>query len=311
MVGIVIVSHSRKIAEGLEELARSMTPGITVPIAFSGGTGDPHSPLGTDASAVYGAIQAVDSPDGVCIFSDLGSARLAAETAVELFPAEARGRLVCCNAPLVEGVLAAAARAAGGADLPTVLAEAERAKADTSPRQSDTGETDGDEQAGGITLELVLSNPHGLHARPAARMVSLLGRFGCAARLKNSTRANAWADAKSMSGVLTRDARKGDRVLFRFQGEDAQAARSALLELAAEGFGDGSPAEVVARRESEAPSDRTGPAPTALPAALPSAARFATGRPSPRSPIEPRPPPPARWPASRAQSSARAVRFGS
>ena len=50
MVGIVVVSHSARLAEGVVELAREMA-GDEVPIAAAGGLDEPGEPLGTDAVA--------------------------------------------------------------------------------------------------------------------------------------------------------------------------------------------------------------------------------------------------------------------
>src|ERR671911_542161 len=61
MVGIVVVSHSARLAEGVVELAREMA-GDDVPIAAAGGLDEPGEPLGTDAVRVMAALQEV--PEG-------------------------------------------------------------------------------------------------------------------------------------------------------------------------------------------------------------------------------------------------------
>ena len=107
MVGIVIVSHSARLAEGVRELAQQMTQG-RVPLALAGGLDDPEHPIGTDTMKVLAAIDAVYSPDGVVVLMDLGSALLSAETALEFLPDDRRGHVFLSRAPLVEGALAAA-----------------------------------------------------------------------------------------------------------------------------------------------------------------------------------------------------------
>jgi phosphocarrier protein FPr len=82
MLGIVIVSHSAKLAEGVEELARQMTQG-QVPLVAAGGIDDPDNPIGTDAMRIYAAIEQVYSDDGVLVLMDMGSALLSAEMALE------------------------------------------------------------------------------------------------------------------------------------------------------------------------------------------------------------------------------------
>jgi len=128
MVGLVIVSHSAKLAEGVAELARGMA-GPDVRLAATGGLDFPDRPLGTDANLVQQAIEQVYSDEGVLVLMDLGSAVLSAEMAVDALPPEQRKRIVLCEAPLVEGAIAAAAQASIGNTLEQVAAEARGALA--------------------------------------------------------------------------------------------------------------------------------------------------------------------------------------
>ena len=121
-VGIVVVSHSAKVAEGTAEMVRQMV-GEAVPLAWSGG--DPGGGLGCDVAAITAALAAAWSDDGVAVLVDLGSAAMHAQLAVEALPEERRGRVVICEAPLVEGAVVAAAEASGGSDLEAVRAMAE------------------------------------------------------------------------------------------------------------------------------------------------------------------------------------------
>ncbi|MGB2951775.1 MAG: hypothetical protein WBB74_00125, partial [Gaiellaceae bacterium] len=89
MVGIVIVSHSATLAEGVAEVAGEMA-GSEVRLELAGGLDAPGSPLGTDAVRVAEAIERADSGDGVLVLMDLGSAVLSAETALDLLPPERR-----------------------------------------------------------------------------------------------------------------------------------------------------------------------------------------------------------------------------
>ena len=122
MVGIVVVSHSAELARGVVELARQMG-GEEVRVEEAGGMDD--GSIGTDAVRVQAAIERAMSGDGVLVLMDLGSALMSAEMAVELM--EGDGRVVLSEAPLVEGAVAAAAAARGGASLDEVRAEAGRA----------------------------------------------------------------------------------------------------------------------------------------------------------------------------------------
>jgi dihydroxyacetone kinase phosphotransfer subunit len=121
-VGIVIVSHSPKIAEGTADMVRQMV-GESVPLAFTGG--NPDGDLGTSVEAIMSAIGAAWSEAGVAVLVDLGGAETNSEMAVEFMPEERRGRIVVCNAPLVEGAVIAATESSGGSSLDVVRRTAE------------------------------------------------------------------------------------------------------------------------------------------------------------------------------------------
>ena len=121
-VGIVIVSHSPKVAEGAAEMVRQMV-GDDVPLAWTGGTSG--GGLGTSFEAITDAIHRAWSDAGVAILVDLGGAETNSEMAIESLPAAKRKRAVVCNAPLVEGAVIAATEASGGSDLETVRRVAE------------------------------------------------------------------------------------------------------------------------------------------------------------------------------------------
>lgn len=121
-VGIVIVSHSPKIAEGAADMVRQMV-GDSVPLAWTGG--NPDGGLGTDVAAIMAAIERAWSDAGVAILVDLGGAETNSEMAIELLDEERRGRVVVCEAPVVEGAVIAATEASGGATLAAVQRTAE------------------------------------------------------------------------------------------------------------------------------------------------------------------------------------------
>jgi phosphocarrier protein FPr len=121
-VGLVVVSHSRPLAEAAVTLARQMLPGRELAIEVAAGTED--GGLGTDAVAISAAMAAADSGNGVVVLMDLGSAVLSAETALELLDDDVRERVLLSPGPLVEGLIGAAVVAAGGADRDRVAAEA-------------------------------------------------------------------------------------------------------------------------------------------------------------------------------------------
>lgn len=121
-VGIVIVSHSAKIAEGAADMVRQMV-GDTVPLAWTGGNAD--GGLGTDVGAIMAAIDRAWSDAGVAILVDLGGAETNSEMAVEMLGEPRCRHIVVCNAPIVEGAVIAATEASGGASLDAVKRTAE------------------------------------------------------------------------------------------------------------------------------------------------------------------------------------------
>ncbi|GLZ04029.1 PTS fructose transporter subunit IIA [Actinomadura sp. NBRC 104412] len=120
MVGIVVVSHSRTLSEGVAELARALGVGKA---AVEPAGGDAEGGMGTSIELVERAVETVQDGDGVVLLADLGSSVLTARLVIE----DADGDVVLADAPLVEGAVAAASMAATGADLPTVVAAAESA----------------------------------------------------------------------------------------------------------------------------------------------------------------------------------------
>jgi dihydroxyacetone kinase phosphotransfer subunit len=125
VIGIVIVAHSAKLAEGVKEMADQMAKGL-VPIAAAGGVDD-HT-LGTNADRIYEAIQQVYRDEGVLVLFDLGSALFSTQIALERLDPERQARVLLSEAPLVEGAIVAAVEASLGHDLATVNAAAVAAK---------------------------------------------------------------------------------------------------------------------------------------------------------------------------------------
>jgi phosphoenolpyruvate---glycerone phosphotransferase subunit DhaM len=121
MVGLVLVSHSKRLAEGLAELIAQLAADVTV--VAVGGTDDGR--IGTSPDAVTAALAAADSGDGVVVIPDLGSAVLSVRVALEDAGTDSA---VLVDAPFVEGAVSAAVTAATGATLAEVVAEAESAR---------------------------------------------------------------------------------------------------------------------------------------------------------------------------------------
>jgi dihydroxyacetone kinase phosphotransfer subunit len=121
-VGLVVVSHSSRIAEGTAELAGQMA-GPDVRIVPAGGLED--GSIGTDAARIAVSIGEADAGAGVVVLADLGSAVLATRTALELLGNPGNVRL--SRGPIVEGAVIAAVQASTGSTLDEVLEAAEAA----------------------------------------------------------------------------------------------------------------------------------------------------------------------------------------
>lgn len=122
MVGIVVVSHSSELAEGLAALASQMA-GPEVRIEPAGGL--PGGGLGTDEDRVRAAIKAADQGAGVVILGDLGSAIL---TVRHVLDRHGNGHVRLADAPIVEGAIAAAVTASADMPLDDVVRSAEDAR---------------------------------------------------------------------------------------------------------------------------------------------------------------------------------------
>ena len=320
MVGIVIVSHSARLADGVVELAREMA-GPDVAIVAAGGLDLPDRPLGTDAALIARAIEAAWADDGVLVLMDLGSAVLSAEMAAEMMPDERRSRLVLCEAPLVEGAVAAAVAARLGDPLDQVAAEARGglagkvahlagsarvgpAPAPRPPRPPwppwarPPAAAPGEGPA--LELRITVTPRLGLHARPAARFVQTVGRFDATVTAENVTAPAGPASARSLNGVATLGVQQGHEVLIKATGPQAAQVLAAVRELAGRDFDEPRPpVPLLSRRRRasagrRAAGPRTAPSCAASPAprAWPSGMRSICGRRRWRCLASPAPTPP-------------------
>lgn len=138
MVSLVLVAHSQRLLDALVELVGETVAGAPA-CHVAGGTDDGR--MGTSLRRVLDACRAAlsGSPEGALLLYDAGSAWLTIGFALDELGEEERKRLHVSHAPLVEGTLAAAARAAGGAGLQeTAEAAAEALARDKQPDRMDS-----------------------------------------------------------------------------------------------------------------------------------------------------------------------------
>jgi PTS hybrid protein len=222
-VGLVVVSHSARLAAGVAEVAEQMAPNVAVVPA--GGTAE--GGIGTDYDAVATAIERADSGAGVVVLYDLGSARMIAEMAVETAD---NARLA--DAPLVEGSVAAAVCAEGGADVAGV-AQAAEAAADATPAEPVPNVPSVADATAEVTI--TLTNEIGLHARPAATVARAMTGFDAAVTVHFGA---AKADGRSVLALMGLGARGGDEITVTATGPQADEALTTFQSLAADNFGE-------------------------------------------------------------------------
>lgn len=223
-VGLVFVSHSSKIADGLVDLARQMAPDVALRAA--GGTDDDG--IGTSFDLVSAAIGKADSGDGVVVLCDLGSAILTAETALDFLADDARARVTIVDAPLVEGGVAAAVAAQTGEARDGVAAAARTAYGHQAASAGDVAEPAG---SSGYSRVVTIVNRDGLHARPAADFVKLAGTFTSRVTVNGK-------DAKSLLAIMALGLVRGRDAEIATEDPEGRPAVDALADLVASGFGE-------------------------------------------------------------------------
>ncbi|QUY47560.1 dihydroxyacetone kinase subunit DhaM [Serratia plymuthica] len=238
MINIVVVSHSAQLARGVEELARQMMRGDGCKLVLAAGVDDVEHPIGTDAIKVMEAIESVADGAGIVVLMDLGSALLSAETALDLLDPQLAAKVRLCSAPLVEGALAAVVAANSGAGLEQVLAEAQGA---LLAKQAQLGEAAPAAKSvelpltQGKSVSWTVQNPHGLHARPAARLAEALAPFEAELVLEKQGQC---ANPRSLNQLALLQVRHGDTVRLIADGPQAEQALAAFRALAEQHFGE-------------------------------------------------------------------------
>ncbi|WCE32148.1 phosphoenolpyruvate--protein phosphotransferase [Vibrio sp. SCSIO 43137] len=239
MVGIVVVSHSEMLADGVVLLANQMTQG-RCKIAAAGGIDDPENPIGTDAVRIMMAIEEVYEESGVVVLMDMGSALLSTEMALELIDPEMAEHVALCSAPIVEGTMAASVAASAGLPLSAVLEEAAGSLSAKREHLGEEEETPAENEAvqtldQAIEFEWTVLNPHGLHARPAAAIVSELAGFEAELRIEKS---GQQVNAKSLNAIAKLGVKLDDTIKLLASGSDAMTAVEAFKALANNHFGE-------------------------------------------------------------------------
>jgi PTS hybrid protein len=232
-VALVLVSHSARLAEGARELAAQMAPEVLIVVAGGDGAGG----LGTSFDLVEEALTAATA-DGrsAVVLTDLGSAVLTTESVLELLDEDVAARVHLADAPFVEAAVAAGVTAAGGAPVGEVLGAAVAAGAGF-PHAVPAGEVDvapapaHDDHAGVITAHVLVRNPLGLHARPAAVLARMMAGFDAAVQVDG-------VNGASVLELMQLGATQGRTLEVAASGPQARVAVDAFVGAVEEGFGE-------------------------------------------------------------------------
>ncbi|MGC5629206.1 dihydroxyacetone kinase phosphoryl donor subunit DhaM [Georgenia sp. Z1344] len=243
-VALVAVSHSKGLADGVVELAAQMAADVRV--VGVGGTDDGR--IGTSFDAVEAAVtDLLDDAEvtGVVLVADLGSAAMTIDSVLEMHDDEPVRH---ASGPLVEGVVAAAVEAQGGGDLAAVagaVAAAARSLVesaggdDAGPAGADGAEVstgDSDDDAGSapagdaVTETVVIEDPMGMHARPAAAIATTAAGFTAAVTIDG-------ADARSVLALMAKNIKAGTELTVQGTGADAAEAVAAVVKVIADATG--------------------------------------------------------------------------
>ena len=239
-VGLVLVSHSPALAAAARELALEFIGGPAPRIAIAAGRAD--GATGTNATRVAAAISEASQGVGVVVLTDLGSAVLAADMALELLNGRIDARVV--PAPFIEGLLAAVVRASAGDDVDTVAREASAA---LDPKRAllpgDDGVVEAPTQPDSdaahppeVVAVVTVRNEGGLHARPASELAALAAGFSSDITLTVAGRPAA--PARSMLSISMLVAGPGTIMRIAANGDDAREAVDAISALIEGGFGE-------------------------------------------------------------------------
>ena len=109
MITIILVSHSRKISDGLVDMISEMIPSKNVTVLSAGGTED--GGIGTDPMLIKTFIEAHQTCERIYLFADIGSSIMSIETVLDLIDLELKAKCFYMDAPLVEGAFVASVQA--------------------------------------------------------------------------------------------------------------------------------------------------------------------------------------------------------
>ncbi|HBO34707.1 MAG TPA: hypothetical protein DD636_08275 [Anaerolineaceae bacterium] len=252
MVNILLVSHSYKLAQGTAELVRQMAPSSELKIRVAAGLGDEHDEIGTNAVEIMEVLSELAENNDVLVIMDLGSAVLSTEMALQMLDEDVASRVRMCPAPFVEGAIAAGVQANIGSPIQEVYYEAMNALAakkqqivieEEAPEPQaalELADLEPDVNYGDETAELqiTVTNPSGLHARPAATFIQTVKKYDAKLTVTNRTNATEPVVVKGMISVMLLAAKQGDELFLQATGPDKDVVLAELKDLFLANFGE-------------------------------------------------------------------------
>ncbi|MFN8098698.1 MAG: phosphoenolpyruvate--protein phosphotransferase [Dermatophilaceae bacterium] len=156
-------------------------------------------------------------------------------------------QVVVSNSELIDSLTPRTGLVNGGTD---VAAEA------TLATPSDDGEATTATARSATSEGILVPNPTGLHARPAATMVALAKSYAADVRLR---RGDDVANAKSIVAIMGLGVARGEKVTITAHGADADEAVAALTEALKSGLGEDCPPLTAAAADetAAAPADES------------------------------------------------------
>ena len=251
MVNILLVSHSYKLAQGTAELVRQMAPSSELKIRVAAGLGDEHDEIGTNAVEIMEVLSELAENNDVLVIMDLGSAVLSTEMALQMLDEDVASRVRMCPAPFVEGAIAAGVQANIGSPIQEVYDEAMNAlaakqqqivgeqvsQAFISPVQVNL-EAEPSSSKEEAELLVTVTNPSGLHARPAATFIQTVKKYDAKLTVTNRTNATEPVVVKGMISVMLLAAKQGDELFLQATGPDKDVVLAELKDLFLANFGE-------------------------------------------------------------------------
>jgi PTS hybrid protein len=118
-IGLLIVSHSKRLALGVVELVQALAGDELALVAVGGDVDASAQGLGVNAAMVLEGLDQLKEVDAIGLIGDVGSSFLAASAAIDL--GDLGDRVQIIDAPMVEGAIACAMALAMGSSFSEVI----------------------------------------------------------------------------------------------------------------------------------------------------------------------------------------------